>query len=178
MRKWALLLALACSPAAAFGLFAPNVDAVKDRLNDPYSAKFESVRKVTNGAICGQFNAKNEYGAYAGRKEFAIVNGVAYIEGNASEEDAIILHCIRGDDCKDAACLDEVRAQVDRETKSAVLAPKIGQLRGVTAATCRKYTQSDPGKMLECSNAAVECRKEKLALDEASCLSSVMASYE
>ena len=178
MRKWALLLMLACSPAAAFGLFAHNVDAVKDRLNDPYSAKFENVRKAANGAICGQFNAKNQYGAYAGRKEFAIVDGVAYLEGNASEEDATILHCIRGVDCKDAACLEGVKGQIGREAQNAEASRHVGSLRVSASRTCTALTQDDPGRMVQCSNAVVECRKKQYAIDEADCLSAAIKQYQ
>lgn len=172
------VLVMVSGQACALGLFGPNVDAVKKRLNDPYSVKFEGVRKVDNGAVCGQFNAKNQYGAYAGRKEFAIVDGAAYLEGDTGEEDVIILHCIRGENCKDSDCLDEVRQQLDKERKSVALAPNIGQFRGLAAAACRNHTQSDPAKMVECNNAVVECRKEKYALDEARCLSDVIGKYE
>lgn len=178
MRKWALLLLLACGSAGAAGLFGPNVNAVKGRLTDPYSAKFEDVRRAANGAVCGQFNAKNEFGAYAGRKEFAIIDGAAFIEGYEGEEDAIILYCIRGDHCKDAACLDGVKQQIDREARSAAVAPEIGAMRGQAAAVCRKHTESAPGTMIECSNALVECRKQRFAIDEAECLSEAASRYE
>lgn len=178
MRKWALLLVLACVPVAAQGLFGPSVDAVKGRLDDPYSVKFEGVRKVANGAVCGQYNAKNQYGAYAGRKEFAIVDGVAYLEGSDSEEAVIVLHCIRGYECKDAACMEDVKAQISKEAANAEASRNVGALRLSASQSCTALTATNPGRMLECSNLVRECRKKKYAVDEADCLAAAIDQYQ
>ena len=47
--------------------------AVQRILNDPYSAKFESLRVVRTNlgdAVCGSVNAKNGFGAYIGATSF------------------------------------------------------------------------------------------------------------
>jgi len=48
-------------------------------LYDPYSAQF---RNLTNhhGALCGEINAKNKFGAYVGFKRFYSSNASARIE--------------------------------------------------------------------------------------------------
>lgn len=44
--------------------------AMEDRLKDADSAKFKDVRIAANGTVCGQVNAKNSYGAFAGFTPF------------------------------------------------------------------------------------------------------------
>ena len=44
-------------------------EAVRDRLKDPNSAQFSNV-KVVEGLVCGEVNAKNSFGGYAGRQRF------------------------------------------------------------------------------------------------------------
>ena len=41
-------------------------------LFDPFSARFVNVRAGRTGAICGQYNARNRYGAYVGFKDFVV----------------------------------------------------------------------------------------------------------
>jgi hypothetical protein len=50
------------------------IGKVKKALNlyDPFSAKFQRVRSGKQGAICGQYNAKNLNGAYVGFKDFVV----------------------------------------------------------------------------------------------------------
>ena len=45
-------------------------EAVKERLKDPESAQFRKFRKVSDGEICGEVNAKNSYGGYTGFSAF------------------------------------------------------------------------------------------------------------
>ena len=44
--------------------------AFKDQLNDPFSAKFRRLAFSDKGFLCGEVNAKNLQGAYAGWKVF------------------------------------------------------------------------------------------------------------
>lgn len=48
------------------------IESVKDGLLDPFSAQFRDLHKLPSGAICGQVNAKNRYGAYVGWHTFAV----------------------------------------------------------------------------------------------------------
>ncbi len=58
-------------------------DAVKVVLLDPTSAKFDNVEVIEgNGAVCGEVNSKNGFGAYTGSKAFAYVNGTLSMEGD------------------------------------------------------------------------------------------------
>jgi hypothetical protein len=44
--------------------------AVADLMKDPSSAQFRNVRVTPTGNVCGEVNAKNGYGAYAGFSRF------------------------------------------------------------------------------------------------------------
>ena len=46
-------------------------DEVAYNLNDPSSVQWRNVEKVNDSLICGEYNAKNSYGAYSGFKRFA-----------------------------------------------------------------------------------------------------------
>lgn len=46
--------------------------ALQGDLFDPFSARFANVRQGRNGAICGQYNARNRYGAYVGFRDFVV----------------------------------------------------------------------------------------------------------
>ena len=64
--------------------------AVSDRLRDPNSARFEGVfvsRSSGLPVVCGQVNAKNAFGGYAGAKPFYFAGRVAVIAdaGNVEE---------------------------------------------------------------------------------------------
>jgi len=52
-------------------------DAVRQKLDDPYSAKFDSIEKCKPaGLVSGSVNAKNGFGAYVGSTPF-IVKGLS-----------------------------------------------------------------------------------------------------
>jgi hypothetical protein len=86
-----LAILLACLPAFAqepAPLFDQAKASVGARLKDPYSAVYESLRlgRAASGApvVCGTVNAKNSYGAFAGRKRFYWVDDKAFdIEGES-----------------------------------------------------------------------------------------------
>lgn len=43
---------------------------VRAQLKDPESARFQNIRQVGRGEICGQVNAKNAFGGYVGFQHF------------------------------------------------------------------------------------------------------------
>lgn len=43
---------------------------LKDKLKDPDSVEFRNVFVSTANAVCGEFNAKNSFGGYAGFQRF------------------------------------------------------------------------------------------------------------
>lgn len=43
---------------------------MRARLKDPESARFQNIRPVARGEICGQVNAKNAFGGYVGFQHF------------------------------------------------------------------------------------------------------------
>jgi len=47
-----------------------GVEAAKARLRDPDSAKFRSLAAYAPSVVCGEVNAKNGYGGYAGFERF------------------------------------------------------------------------------------------------------------
>lgn len=177
MRGWLVVACLLASQsAAALTLFQPNVDAVKAGLADPYSAQFEGVEKVGNGAICGTVNSKNDHGAYSGRKEFAIVGGEPYIEG--SGDDQIIVYCITGRDCKDAQCVDDKAQQLAKDKRSKAMAAVIGDKRLQASATCQAHLPASADKMMSCNSDAVVCRNKSNLADEADCLDDVIKRHK
>ncbi|MCW5759247.1 MAG: hypothetical protein KIS90_05725 [Phenylobacterium sp.] len=77
MLRWVSGIAVA---VAACGLVAGGVAlwplhqakrVVAAQLRDPDAAKFRSVRRVGDH-VCGEFNGKNAFGAYAGFKRFIV----------------------------------------------------------------------------------------------------------
>ena len=43
---------------------------ITNNLKDPESTKFRNEKKGKEGHVCGEFNSKNSYGAYAGYKKY------------------------------------------------------------------------------------------------------------
>ena len=73
----AVIAVLACFSASA----ATPAEAkrfVANRMKDPGSVQFRSVRSYSGGVVCGESNAKNEYGGYTGFKPFVYVDGPRY----------------------------------------------------------------------------------------------------
>lgn len=54
-------------------------------LKDPSSAKFRETKTV-GPAVCGEVNARNAYGAYAGFKHFIVVEGKVIMEPETPSE--------------------------------------------------------------------------------------------
>ena len=46
--------------------------AVERTIKDTSSIRWSNVSVNSSGALCGQFNAKNSYGAYAGKQQFSV----------------------------------------------------------------------------------------------------------
>lgn len=62
--------------------------AMRDRLKDPESARFEDLIVARfSGApvVCGHVNAKNGFGGYTGKKAFLVINGAAIGEDDVSD---------------------------------------------------------------------------------------------
>lgn len=57
-------------------------EAVKRHLKDPDSVEFRDVASYENGVTCGQYNAKNGYGAYSGFQGFVYDNGAVSLQSN------------------------------------------------------------------------------------------------
>lgn len=75
-----------------------KLEPVKNRLVDPYSAKFHNVHDYSLGIICGEVNSKNKLGAYTGKKAFLIDNGQVYFEQENTEK--LIALCIDYPQCQ------------------------------------------------------------------------------
>ncbi|MEX6119165.1 hypothetical protein AB6G31_16330 [Providencia hangzhouensis] len=63
--------------------FAEN--RLKENLKDPDSAEFKDGRTGNNGAVCGQVNSKNSFGAYTGYKKY-IQFGSSTMVDDASDD--------------------------------------------------------------------------------------------
>lgn len=66
--------------------------AVKERLNDPDSAKFQGEHlrggyTLKSSILCGEVNAKNQMGGYAGYVPFAAIGSTRYAEVAFSDID-------------------------------------------------------------------------------------------
>ena len=51
-------------------IFEMAKSAVSNQLKDPSSAQFRNLVEVSPGVVCGEVNAKNSFGGYAGFKRF------------------------------------------------------------------------------------------------------------
>ncbi|MFN6848872.1 hypothetical protein ACK4Q7_06070 [Proteus mirabilis] len=60
---------------------------VKQTLKDPSSADFRNSRKLNNGAVCGQVNAKNSFGAYTGFRNFIQKDSIVLVDDGSSDFD-------------------------------------------------------------------------------------------
>lgn len=85
MRK--IIIALAAAMLAGCGGDIGNArDAVKAKLNDPGSAEFrgDTVYEVDGSTIvCGEVNARNRMGGYAGFEPYIVRAGIATIGDSA-----------------------------------------------------------------------------------------------
>lgn len=86
------MIALFISAAAGVAILPADVQTKFDQyLSDPRGAQYERVTTTTAqrngrefGVTCGQFNAKNGYGAFVGFKPFAYLadsGGILYVDG-------------------------------------------------------------------------------------------------
>jgi len=73
--------------------------AVREMLKDPDSAKFKNISELPSGKFCGEVNAKNSYGGYAGWKVFWVYNFLHNSNG------WVILGVKVDDDIAEYACL-------------------------------------------------------------------------
>jgi hypothetical protein len=94
----AVVAVLACFSASA----ATPAEAkryVADAMRDPLSVQFRDVRTYSGGVVCGEYNAKNGYGAYTGFKDFVYIAGPKYTfrEPKASAHDVATLCTNRPD---------------------------------------------------------------------------------
>lgn len=73
-------------------IFSARVDAeekVKAILKDPDSARFgqEWVREPKLPIVCGEVNAKNSFGGFAGASEFIVLGAGAFVREHGSDDD-------------------------------------------------------------------------------------------
>ncbi len=78
-------------------------EAVKQQLNDPDSAEFRDERKMSDGTICGEVNAKNRMGGYVGFTPYAATDYDFVVIG----EDQVKEYC----DEKEIAVREEMRKE-------------------------------------------------------------------
>lgn len=60
-------------------------DVVKDSLKDPSSASFKNNFVSDKSYVCGQVNAKNSFGSYAGYKRYINRGGLTLIDDDSPE---------------------------------------------------------------------------------------------
>lgn len=71
MRKWIAALAASAVLAGCDGTQKAK-DLVAATMKDPSSVQFREVERGAAGYVCGEINAKNEYGAYGGFRGFMV----------------------------------------------------------------------------------------------------------
>lgn len=176
MSVWSLwgFLGVGAAPAvaAAFSLFGPNLDPVKELLDDPYSARFEKVETVRPGIVCGTVNARNQYAAFTGPKLFAIVDGKGYLAETSPDE--VGLQCIHARECKDAECVQEIASAREQRERDIRMEPKARALRGDAQAVCIAKVADNPAAAVQCNNAVVSCRAKAGAEAEVDCLKEIL----
>ena len=79
---WWLLHRPSCQYAAHVGdAIADAQDAVREALDDPWSARFRDVRyQWVNKVVYGEVNARNRAGVYTGFRGFSVVDGDVQLE--------------------------------------------------------------------------------------------------
>jgi len=65
-------VALVLSLAAQATTIAQAKRILADRMKDPSSVQFRNVKAFKSGAVCGEYNAKNSFGAYVGFTPFGV----------------------------------------------------------------------------------------------------------
>src|SRR5690606_29384101 len=72
MKRLALCAVLLAGPAYAAELAPDQKDAITRDLADPLAAQFRNVRQSNRHdfVVCGEMNAKNQYGGYVGFRKF------------------------------------------------------------------------------------------------------------
>jgi|JRYL01.1.fsa_nt_gb hypothetical protein len=87
MSKIIVAVLLIATPVACFAQSQAEseaIDTAKERilanLKDPDSVKFRNVKAFENGAVCGEYNARNSYGGYVGYKHFGYTASGASIK--------------------------------------------------------------------------------------------------
>lgn len=87
--KRAVLSALIVMAAGCGGKERAALDAVRAQMLDPESAQFRNVRSVRNRygevGICGEVNAKNSLGGYAGFRHFMAQGGRVVLQSRDDE---------------------------------------------------------------------------------------------
>ena len=71
-----------------FTFFAPKsiaMDAVRNSLIDPDSAKFRNVVVRDRGVVCGEMNAKNKMGGYTGYTKFVYMGRSVHLQNSEPE---------------------------------------------------------------------------------------------
>lgn len=69
-----LLLLSGCQGGGATAIHKAEKVIAAD-LTDPGSAQFRNVRVAQTGLVCGEVNAKNQFGGYVGFRQFAYADG-------------------------------------------------------------------------------------------------------
>ncbi len=72
------------TPAGHKKAISLAMQAVRDQMKDPESAKFRNLTSSRNSNVCGEVNAKNSYGGYVGFKRFLALNGVVFMDDGGS----------------------------------------------------------------------------------------------
>lgn len=182
------------SGVAQASWFGPNVDAVKNELADPYSAKFENVKKLKSGAVCGEVNYKNQYGAYIGRQPFAIWNEKAFIGESGAE--GVLLYCVKSPQCINEECVRAVSnadlpisiitkcdtkecidtaVEAQKQKEMEVEAEKTFKAMLTTVQKqCLSHLPDNPDLMLSCNSKLHQCRGIEVASERLSCLKQIL----
>jgi hypothetical protein len=104
-----LASALLCVTGCQDSRISKARDAVKEKMIDPDSAKFEQVELCpASDMVHGEVNGKNRLGAYAGSNIFFVSDGIAYMPDGAPEQnlpsarfiDALSQECFFGNGAK------------------------------------------------------------------------------
>lgn len=74
-------------------------------LKDPSSAQFRDVREAKGGAVCGEMNGKNAFGAYTGFKRFVVRAGATSVVTEPDEPMTEAEQQVATDRCRDSSGL-------------------------------------------------------------------------
>jgi hypothetical protein len=94
-----------------------------NKMKDPSSVQWKDIRKIDENLVCGEYNAKNSYGAYIGFKKFASLRDLLILD----DEQAIIIAGCDGEESSKKE-MDKITHKLNEKSKAKKLLEKNNEI--------------------------------------------------